>query len=111
MRKTSPYAQRRKGFTVEPLRQQDARGRWEDLVVEDKRSTPAEIAACRLDVRAWMRRLNPRRRAVALRLGGGETTKGAAQHFGLTPARISQYRQELRNDWDAFQGERVAAAA
>jgi hypothetical protein len=107
----SGYAQKRKGFTVQPLRRQNARGRWEDLVVEDKRSTPAEIAACRLDFRAWMRRLNPRRRAVALHLAGGETTKDAASHFRLSPARISQYRQELRHDWEAFQGERVVAAA
>ena len=61
----SPYAQRRKGFTVEPLRHQNARGQWEDLVVEDKRSTPADVAACRLDFRAWLRRLDRRMRAVA----------------------------------------------
>jgi len=107
----SNYAQTQKGFEVEPLRRPNASGQWEDLVVEDKRSTPAEIAACRLDFRAWMRRLNPRRRAVALRLAGGETTQDAARRFRLSKSRISQYRQELRSDWQEFQGERVAAAA
>jgi hypothetical protein len=107
----SNYAQTRKGFEVEPLRRPNASGQWEDLVVEDKRSTPAEIAACRLDFRAWMRRLNPRRRAVALRLAGGETTQDAARRFRLSKSRISQYRQELRSDWQEFQGERVTAAA
>src|SRR5436190_10261107 len=77
----SPYAQQRKRFNVEPLRHQQENGRWEDLVVEDKRSTPAEIAACRLDFRAWVQQLNRRTRAVALRLAAGESAKEAASRF------------------------------
>jgi DNA-directed RNA polymerase specialized sigma24 family protein len=100
----SPYAQQRKQFSVQRLCNRREGGRWEDLVVEGKRSTPAEIAACRLDFRAWLRRLDRRRRAVALRLAAGESTKEAACRFGVSQCRISQVRAELKDSWQAFQG-------
>src|SRR5207245_3465947 len=99
----SCYAQRHRDFTIQPLQKQAANGRWEDILVEDKRSTPADVAACRLDFRAWLRRLDRRQRAVALRLAAGDSTCEAARHFRLSPARISQVRKELREDWDQFQ--------
>ena len=105
----SCYAQHHRGLAVQPLQKQAACGRWEDILVEDKRSTPAEVAACRLDFRAWLRRLDHRRRAVALRLAAGDTTCEAARRFRLSPARISQVRKELREDWDQFQAVPVAA--
>ncbi len=106
----SPCAQQHKQFTVQPLGRQQANGHWEDLVVEDKRSTPAEIAACRIDFRTWLHQLDRRRRAVALRLAAGESTKEAACRFGVTMSRISQFRSELRESWQAFQGEQLVAA-
>jgi len=107
----SPYAQRRNGFCVEPLAKRLPGGRWEELVVEDERSTPADIAACRLDFRAWLRHLDRRRRKVALKLAEGETTKEAARHFNVSQARISQLRRELKGRWESFQGEQALAAA
>ena len=106
-----PYAQRRKRFTVQSLECRHASGHWEELVVEDRRSTPAEIAACRLDFQAWLRRLDRRRRAVAKRLAAGESTGEVACHFRVSTGRISQYRAELRDSWQAFQGERLAVVA
>jgi len=103
----SPYARQQKRLVVEDLSQRKECGGWEDLIVEDKRSTPAEIAACRLDFQAWLRKLDRRRRAVALRLAAGESTKEAASRFGVTLSRISQFRSELRDSWLAFQGERL----
>ena len=79
----SPYAQRRKRFTVQSLECRHASGRWEELVVEDRRSTPAEIAACRLDFQAWLRRLDRRRRAVAKRLAAGESTGEVAHGYRI----------------------------
>jgi hypothetical protein len=38
-------------------------------------------------------------------LASGETTKGAAEKFGLSPARISQLREWLKKSWETFQGE------
>jgi hypothetical protein len=31
-------------------------------------------------------------------------TKGAAEQFGLSLARISQLREWLRKNWESFQG-------
>ncbi len=77
----------------------------EAIVVEEKRATPADVAACRLDFSAWLKLLPKRRRKIALALASGETTQGAAKKFGVTAARISQLRQWLRESWEAFQGE------
>jgi len=102
----SPYAQRKKNFTVERL---DRCGKhahsWEEVLVEDKRCTPAEIAAGRIDFAAWLRTLSARDRKVAQVLAIGETTNAAAQRFHVTPARISQVRRELQDAWRRFQGE------
>jgi hypothetical protein len=105
----SPYAQRCRQFHVQSLHRHYEYGHWEDLVVEDRRSTPAEVAACRLDFRAWLSRLDHRKREIALRLASGESTTEAASRLGVCPARISQFRTELRNSWQAFQGEQEVA--
>jgi hypothetical protein len=102
----SPYAQRQKGFRVERLDQFDNEENcWQEMVVEDKRATPAEVAAVRIDFASWLRLLPRRRRKIALALAGGETTTTAAKKFGFSPARISQLRQWLKENWLRFQGE------
>jgi hypothetical protein len=102
----SEYAQHRKKFQVEPLHFFDEEeGTWEEILVEDKRATPAEIAACRIDFSSWLRKLPRQRRKIALALAGGESTTEAAKTFGVTAARISQLRQWLKESWEAFQGE------
>ena len=74
-------------------------------MIEDGRAGPAEIAICRIDFAEWLRRLTARLRKIALALASGETTKGVAEQFGLSPARISQLREWLKKSWDAFHGE------
>ena len=69
-----------------------------------------EIAACRIDFAAWLGSLPRRQRRMALRLAKGESTSGAAKLFGVTAARISQLRLWLKESWEAFQGEQLAAA-
>jgi hypothetical protein len=102
----SSYAQYRKQFFVDRLDQFDEEEDcWQQILIEDKRATPAEVAACRIDFAEWLRRLTARLRKIALALASGETTKGAAEKFGLSPARISQLREWLRKSWEAFQGE------
>ncbi len=102
----SKYAQHRKNFQVEPLHYFDEEENcWQEIVVENKRATPAEIAACRIDFASWLRRLPRRRRKIALALAGGESTTEAAKTFGVTTARISQLRHWLKESWEAFQGE------
>jgi hypothetical protein len=101
----STYAQYRKQFFVERLDYFDAdEGCWEEILVEDKRATPADVAACRIDFAEWLRRLTARLRKIALALAAGGTTTDVAEQFGLSPARISQLRQWLKESWEAFQG-------
>jgi hypothetical protein len=101
----SNYAQYRKQFFVEPLDQYDEEEEcWQQVLIEDKRATPADVAACRIDFAEWLRRLTARLRKIALALAASETTKGAAEKFGLSPARISQLREWLKKSWEEFQG-------
>jgi hypothetical protein len=101
----SNYAQFRKQFSVERLDQfSEEKGCWGEILVEDRRATPADVAACRIDFAEWLRRLTSRLRKIALALAAGETTSAAAEMFGVTPARISQIRELLRRSWEAFQG-------
>jgi hypothetical protein len=102
----SRYAQRQKGFQVERLDYfNEEENCWEEVLVEDRRATPADVAACRIDFAEWLRRLTARLRRIALALAAGETTSAAARMFGVSPARISQLRQWLKKSWEAFQGE------
>ena len=102
----SKYAQHQKGFQVERLDHfSEEKGCWEEVLVEDRRATPADVAACRIDFSEWLRRLTARLRKIALALAAGETTTEVAKKFNLTAARISQLRQWLKRSWEAFQGE------
>ena len=103
---SSEYAQQRKGFRVRRLDRFDRReNTWMEVLVEDRRSGPAEIAASRMDFTAWVLSLPKRDRKIALTLAAGETTAEAAKQFGVSPSRISQVRRELQQSWDDFVGE------
>ena len=57
---SSVYCQRRKRITVDRLDQFDTEeGCWKELVIEDKHSTPAEVAATRMDFSAWLKTIAP----------------------------------------------------
>ena len=106
----SGYAQRKRGFSVSRLHWADATERtWQELLVADRRATPAELAASRLDFAAWWRRLPRRQRRIAAALAAGSTTSETARRFRLSAARISQLRRELEANWREFQGEDSAA--
>jgi len=99
----SSYGQRRKGFSVQSLGESTKHNAWEEQVVEDRRASPAEIASFKIDFSEWLKRLKLSKRQVALRLAAGDTTNEVAGHFRVSPARISQLRSELQQDWDLFQ--------
>ena len=80
-------------------------GEWQELVVEDRHSTPADVAATRVDFRAWLESLPERTRRVAETLATGEATSHVARMFGCSASRISQLRRELYNAWRVFTGE------
>jgi len=103
----SPYAQARRRFAVERLDRTDRHEEdpWRELLLEDRRSTPADLAGWRIDFDQWLRRLPARARRIALKLAAGDTTGAAARRFGITPGRVSQYRRRLEEDWRQFYGE------
>jgi hypothetical protein len=105
---TSAYCQRSKGIMVKQLdRFDDPTSEWEQLVVEDKHSTPAEVATTRIDFGAWLESLPVRTRHVAETLATGEATGQVARMFGCSASRISQLRRELYDAWLVFTGEVV----
>ena len=109
---SSPYCQQRKGVRMQQMQRFDPmQGAWREIVVEDGRATPAEVAATRIDFADWLRQLPRFKRNVAKILAIGEGTLAAAQRFRLSKARISQLRSELRTNWEEFQGELIPAAA
>ena len=102
---TSAYCQQKQEVVLETLSPWQEDGRWQEILVEDRHSTPADIATTRIDFRAWLRRLDRRRRAAARLLAGGASTSEAAKELGVSPARVSQLRSELRQSWQEFQSE------
>ncbi len=101
----SAYCQRRRGIHVQDFREPDHRsGRWRELVVEDRHSSPADIAALKLVFQAWLKSLAPKKRAITESLASGESTQRVAKQFFVSAARVSQLRRELRSLWDQFQG-------
>ena len=81
----SPCASRLHGFTVERFDQRDPQtGSWNEQLVEDRRAGPAQTAAARLDLAAWLRTLSKRNRKIAKALSVGETTSDVAKQFGLS---------------------------
>ena len=90
---TSRWCQRRQGVRVRPLDQRDpATGEWQEILLEDRKSTPADIACTRIDFQAWFRSLPRRHRRIARLLAHGEQTRVVAQMFRLTAGRVSQIR-------------------
>ena len=58
------------------------------MVVEDRHSTPADIAAFRVDFRAFLFSLSRRDRRVAIKLAKGHGTKWVARRFDISQARV-----------------------
>ena len=102
----SPQARRHYGITIERLDRRDPQdGVWNEQLVEDRKAGPAETAAARLDLSAWLRTLTKRNRQIAKALSVGETTNYVAQRFGLSAGRVSQLRAWLHEHWERFQGD------
>ena len=100
---TSKYCQHRKGIRIESLLQYDTGvGQWQELLVEDQRATPADVAITRIDFQAWLSSLSPRMRKLAETLATGETTSAVAELFRVSAGRISQVRRQLMETWDQF---------
>jgi hypothetical protein len=103
---TSAYCQRRRNVVVERLdRFNQTYGEWQEILVEDRHATPADVAAIRIDFGDWLQTLRARDRHIAETLAIGETTGRVARMFAITAGRVSQLRQEFRDSWYLFIGE------
>lgn len=98
----SEYARRGNRFCVERLDRRDERGNWRDVLVEDHRATPADLAASRIDFPAWLKTLPTRDRRIALKLADGHSTGAVASRFKISVSRVSQLRRELADRWQEF---------
>jgi len=106
---STEYCRNRKGVSLESLdRLDESCCAWREILVEDRCSTPAEIAGARIDVSEWLKTLPPRSRRLAEGLAAGESTSGAARSLGVSSSRVSQLRRELHRAWNTFQGEPVS---
>src|SRR5690606_11844348 len=80
----SSYCQRRKGVDVQSIHSWDQQDQeWRKILVEDKRCTPAELAASRINFPAWPATLSHRDRRIALKLATGESTSQVAEVFRI----------------------------
>jgi hypothetical protein len=116
----SPLAQQRHGFAVEPFphsiasthedryshvggqRQQDA---FEERLRDNTQTPVPEQVAFRIDFPDWLVTLTPRERQMVRAMADNERTLDLGKRFELSPARISQLRRELHNDWRRFLGD------
>jgi len=84
------------------------KGTWHEILVEDRKARPPEVAAARIDFEAWLCLLSGRDRRIAEMLATGEKTSLVAQRFGLTAARVSQLRSRFKASWEQLQGDAPA---
>jgi hypothetical protein len=78
---------------------------WHEIVVEDKRATPAEIAVFRIDSPVGLSCSRSANERSLLVLASGERTSAVAEKFGVRAARISQLRLWPKQSWEQFQGK------
>jgi hypothetical protein len=108
---SSRYCQLKKGIQLQRLDQFDVSDdEWKEVLIEDRRATPAEVAASRIDFADWLSTMPALRRKIARCLATGESTFDAAKRFAVSPGRISQLRREFQASWQAFHGEQPSAA-
>ncbi len=61
-----------------------------------------EQVSFRVNVPAFLATLNDRQRRMAVDLASGMSTTEAAEKYGLSPGRISQFRREFKALFDKF---------
>lgn len=99
----SRYCRLRNGFTIAPL---SAGPEWRDVykdALSDNTQSPVQNQVqFRRDFGDWVGRLSERNKRVVRLLALGHRTSDVARLTGVTSARISQMRGELRRDYLRF---------
>jgi hypothetical protein len=109
--------QKRNGFTVESLPSsprmnhetlyglphgQQGQDAFEERLQDNTITPVPDQVQFRLDFPAWMKTLTGRERRIIRAMARNEQTKDLSREFDLSPGRISQLRQEFRQDWNRF---------
>jgi hypothetical protein len=107
------HGQHRHGFTVEKLPDVSTLcgNSLTEALMDNTMTPPPAAAAFRVDFPRWLGSLSERDRRLAQQLMLGESTLAAARRFRISPARVSQLRRELCEDWARFHGDCLAAVA
>jgi hypothetical protein len=96
--------------TAHGQREHDA---FEERLCDNSQTPVPDQAAFRIDWSAWRQRQTERDCRIIDDLMVGERTLDVSRKHGLSPARISQLRRKLHNDWQEFRAvteeEEVAA--
>jgi hypothetical protein len=74
----------------------------EAALVDNTQSPVPEQVHFRLDFPSWQRTLDEKKRRITRQMMLGHRTLDLANEFRISPARISQLRQELRQSWREF---------
>jgi len=103
----SRATQRRWGFRVQSLTRQRAADAeaWQEAVVDNTQTPPADAAAFRIDFPQWLASLSPRNRQLVDLLALSHTPTYAARQLKVSRGRISQLRKFFARRWYASQGE------
>lgn len=106
----SASAEPGRGASSEPVRRSQ-RGGWQDSLIEDRRTPVPDQVCFRIDFPEWLQRLPRQDRRLAELFVAGLPATEVAKQLEVTPARVSQIRKALREDWKRYQGELERAAA
>jgi hypothetical protein len=103
----SPLAQTRHSFVVEKLPDYStlSANPFAEALRDNTRTPPPEQAAFRIDFPAWLATLTGRERRLIRAMAHNERTLDLSKRFELSPARVSQLRRELHDDWQRFLGD------
>jgi hypothetical protein len=99
-------AQQRHAFRVERLPNASslAGNAWDEALHENTQSEIPDQVVFRIDFPEWRSALTNRDRRLIDKLMLGERPSHVARRLGLSPGRITQLRQWLRDDWERFEG-------
>ena len=91
-----------------PVQQREG---WQSAVADDSRTPILDQVCFRMDFPVWLSSLSERQRGIAHTLSMGNTAEETARKHQITPARVSQLRQELRESWLKFEGDLAPTVA
>lgn len=109
----SERAQQRHGFCVGKLPDVStlSDNPLTEALTDNTQTPPPDGAAFRIDFPAWRRSHSHRNRRLIDDMMLGERTLPLSRKHKLSPARVSQLRRELHDDWERYTSDDLAATA